>query len=78
MLTLSISEAVIGMNNFDVIERLRQKYLIGTDARWPTKRVYTSPEGRSWELNDIRLQVWAHNLVCIYLRFTDFMMFITC
>jgi len=45
------------------IEQLRQKYRIGGDPRFPNKRVYTSDDGRSWELNDLRVQVWAHHLV---------------
>lgn len=45
------------------IEQLREKYRIGGDPHFPNKCVYTSGDGRSWELNDLRVQVWAHHLV---------------
>ena len=45
------------------IEQLRQKYRIGGDPRFPNKCVYTSSDGRSWELNNLHVQVWAHHLV---------------
>ena len=45
------------------IEQLRQKYRIGGDLHFPNKRVYTSDDGQSWELNDLHVQEWAHHLV---------------
>jgi hypothetical protein len=57
-------QAIIGIGNAPFVEKIRQKYPIGNDACWPTKRVYTSADGRSWELNDLRMQVWANHLVC--------------
>jgi hypothetical protein len=57
-------QAAIGDRNAGLLEQLRRKYPIGSDPRWPNKRVYIS-DGRSWDLNDPRLQVWAHHLVRI-------------
>ena len=58
-------QAAIGNSNAGLLEQLRRKYPIGSDPRWPNKRIHTS-DGRSWDLNDLRLQVWAHHLVCIH------------
>ncbi|KAJ3500782.1 hypothetical protein NLJ89_g9638 [Agrocybe chaxingu] len=59
--TIREQQAVIGQNNAEVIEQLRQRYPVGANPLFPNKRVYTS-EGRSWELNNMRLQVWAIHL----------------
>ena len=45
------------------IEQLWEKYRIGGDPHFPNKRVYTSGDRWSWELNDLCVQVWAHHLV---------------
>ena len=55
----------MGGINLPLIEELRREYPIGNNPQFPNKRVYTS-EGRSWELNDIRLQLWAQKMVRIY------------
>ncbi|CAA7264084.1 unnamed protein product [Cyclocybe aegerita] len=55
-------KAVIGHANTGVIEQLRQLYPVGSNPLYPTKRVYTA-DGCSWELNDLRLQVWAMHLM---------------
>ncbi|KAF8165967.1 hypothetical protein B0H34DRAFT_780604 [Crassisporium funariophilum] len=60
--TIREQKAVIGTGNAPFVEKIRQKYPVGHDVRWPTKRVYTSADGRSWELNDLRMQVWASHL----------------
>jgi len=51
--------------NAPLVKQLHIKYPIGADSHFPNKQVYTS-EGRSWELNDMRLQVWAVHLVRIH------------
>lgn len=56
----------LNRTNAPLIEQLRLKYPIGADPRFPTKRIYSADDGRSWELNDIRLQVWAVHLVRIH------------
>jgi hypothetical protein len=62
--THALAKAAIGGTNSALVEVLRHKYPIGANPLFPTKRVYTC-DGRSWELNDIRLQVWAHQMVRI-------------
>ncbi|KAF7326887.1 putative proline-rich protein [Mycena venus] len=48
-----------------VMEELHDRYKIGNHLAFPNKRVVTShthPD-RHWELNDIRLRVWAANIL---------------
>jgi hypothetical protein len=56
----------LNRTNAPLIEQLRLKYPIGADPRFPMKRIYAADDGRCWELNDIRLQVWAFHWVRIY------------
>lgn len=46
------------------LDQLKEKYKIGDDTRFPTMRIY-SRDGRSWELNEVRLQLWAKRLVSV-------------
>ena len=55
----------IGGGYLALVEELRCEYPIGNNPQFPHKRVYTS-EGRSWELNNIQLQLWAQKMVHIH------------
>jgi hypothetical protein len=59
----------LNRTNGPLIDQLRLKYPIGADPRFPMKHIYSADDGRSWELNDIRLQVWAVHLVRIHSSF---------
>jgi hypothetical protein len=61
--SLQIQES-LNRANAPTIEQLRERYPIGNDPQFPDKRVYSDGH-RSWELNDIRLQVWAAAIVSI-------------
>jgi len=50
----------------DILDNLRIKYPIGTDSRFPGKRVYSLGPDALWELTTLRLQVWASHIVRIY------------
>jgi len=60
-----IQATIVGANT-PIVEELRRIYPIGNNPQYPTKRIYSS-KGRSWELNDIRLQLWAQHIVRIYI-----------
>ena len=55
----------IGGGYLALVEELQREYPIGNNPQFPHKRVYTS-EGRSWKLNNIRLQLWAQKMVRIH------------
>lgn len=54
-----------------VMEELRQKYLIGDDPDFPDKRVVVDPKDskRLWDLNDIRIRVWAAQIVSLLRKY---------
>ncbi|EDQ99206.1 uncharacterized protein LACBIDRAFT_316809 [Laccaria bicolor S238N-H82] len=59
--TIREQQQVVCEGTSAFLEKLRLKYPIGSDPRFPDKRVYSSGSD-VWELNGLRLQVWASHL----------------
>ncbi|THU81438.1 hypothetical protein K435DRAFT_873343 [Dendrothele bispora CBS 962.96] len=66
--TTNIGDSVVSQKmsfdakNAPIMEDLRKQYGIGTHVLYPDRRVYTDQNGTSWELNDLRLSVWASHI----------------
>ncbi|PCH45002.1 hypothetical protein WOLCODRAFT_155023 [Wolfiporia cocos MD-104 SS10] len=44
------------------IAELKARYPVGSSSLYPDKHVYRDNDGNHWELDDLRLQVWAVNM----------------
>lgn len=64
----TLLQQVVCQGTAAFLEKLRSKYPIGSDPRFPDKRVYSSGSD-IWELNGLGLQVWASHLVRIYILY---------
>lgn len=49
---------------------LLERYAIGNSPLFPNKRIYSDGD-RHFELNDLRLRVWAVGMVCPSRIFSD-------
>jgi hypothetical protein len=56
-------KAEMTKNATKYIPELEEKYPIGNSPLFPGKRVYENKECY-WELTYLRLQIWAHAIVC--------------
>ena len=50
-------------------KKLVELYLISAHPEFPTKAVYKDPDGRFFELNDLRLRVWSAHMVSAHFLF---------
>lgn len=68
---ISLIQATLDTAAAPILEQLRERYPIGNHSSFPTKRVVTSKQApdQHWELNDIRLRVWAAHIVRIFAHF---------
>jgi hypothetical protein len=59
---LFYKQAGIDARSAPHMDTLLAKYPVGSSHLFPNKRVYTDG-GRHWELNDMRLRIWAVAMV---------------
>jgi hypothetical protein len=61
---LLYSQAAIARDTAHIVEELKAKYYIGKCSVFPDRHIYQHGS-RFWELDGLRLQIWAVAIVCV-------------
>lgn len=64
---MCFEQANLSDRSSDARDKLVARYPTGAHPEFPTKAVYKDPNGRFFELTDLRLKVWSAHMVRLHL-----------